>query len=100
MRSNYHSGTTWAPVGRTLVVALVFSAGYPHCSYDAPTYAINRFPAEQRERVMRGSAAARYRLATSVKARPGESDATACFASRIRRSTLKVVCDMVHRRAR
>jgi predicted TIM-barrel fold metal-dependent hydrolase len=51
---------------------LMFSTDYPHWSYDAPTYAINRFPADQRERIMRGNATALYGLPSTVKALPGE----------------------------
>jgi predicted TIM-barrel fold metal-dependent hydrolase len=51
---------------------LMFSTDYPHWSYDSPTYAINRFPADQRERIMRGNATALYGLPATVKALPGE----------------------------
>lgn len=51
---------------------LMFSTDYPHWSYDSPTYAINRFPREQRERIMRGNATALYGLPATVKALPGE----------------------------
>ena len=51
---------------------LMFSTDYPHWSYDAPAYAINRFPADQRERIMRGNATALYGLPSTVKALPGE----------------------------
>ena len=44
----------------------------PHWSYDTPLYAINRFPREQRERIMRGNATALYGLPATVKALPGE----------------------------
>jgi predicted TIM-barrel fold metal-dependent hydrolase len=50
----------------------MFSTDYPHWSYDSPTYAINRFPADQRERIMRGNATALYGLPATVKALPGE----------------------------
>jgi predicted TIM-barrel fold metal-dependent hydrolase len=51
---------------------LMFSTDYPHWSYDSPAYAINRFPAAHRERIMRGNATALYRLPATVKALPGE----------------------------
>ena len=35
---------------------IMFSTDYPHWSYDAPDWAIRRFPADQRERIMRGNA--------------------------------------------
>jgi uncharacterized protein len=54
---------------------LMFSTDYPHWSYDAPTYAINRFPAAQRERIMRGNATALYGLPSTVKALRGERPA-------------------------
>lgn len=41
---------------------LMFSTDYPHWSYDAPTYALNRFPRDQRERIMYGNATALYGL--------------------------------------
>ena len=46
-------------------------------SYDSPTYAINRFPADQRERIMRGNATALYGLPATVRALPGEVPTTA-----------------------
>jgi predicted TIM-barrel fold metal-dependent hydrolase len=54
---------------------LMFSTDYPHWSYDSPAYAINRFPAAQRERIMRGNATALYGLPPTVKALPGERPA-------------------------
>jgi predicted TIM-barrel fold metal-dependent hydrolase len=51
---------------------LMFSTDYPHWSYDAPTYAMSRFPREQRDRIMRGNAMALYGLPPTVKALPGE----------------------------
>lgn len=51
---------------------LMFSTDYPHRSYDSPTYAVNRFPADQRERIMRGNATALYGLPATVTALPGE----------------------------
>ena len=51
---------------------LMFSTDYPHWSYDSPEWAIRRFPAEQRERIMRGNATALYGLPSTVKALPGE----------------------------
>ena len=54
---------------------LMFSTDYPHWSYDSPTYAINRFPADQRERIMHGNATALYGLPPTVKALPGERPA-------------------------
>jgi predicted TIM-barrel fold metal-dependent hydrolase len=51
---------------------LMFSTDYPHWSYDAPAWAIRRFPADQRERIMRGNAMALYGLPSTVKALPGE----------------------------
>jgi len=54
---------------------LMFSTDYPHWSYDAPAYAINRFPAAQRERIMRGNATALYGLPPTVTALPGEGPA-------------------------
>ena len=51
---------------------IMFSTDYPHWSYDAPQWAIRRFPAEQRERIMRGNAMELYRLPDTVKALPGE----------------------------
>src|ERR1700751_4453358 len=51
---------------------LMFSTDYPHWSYDSPDYAINRFPAAQRERIMRGNATALYGLPATVRALPGE----------------------------
>ena len=56
---------------------LMFSTDYPHWSYDSPDWAIRRFPAEQRERIMRGNATALYGLPSTVKALPGEQPATA-----------------------
>jgi predicted TIM-barrel fold metal-dependent hydrolase len=50
----------------------MFSTDYPHWSYDSPDYAINRFPAAQRERIMRGNATALYGLPATVRALPGE----------------------------
>lgn len=52
---------------------LMFSTDYPHWSYDSPAWAIKRFPADQRERIMRGNATALYRLPATVKALPGET---------------------------
>jgi predicted TIM-barrel fold metal-dependent hydrolase len=52
--------------------SIMFSTDYPHWSYDAPDWAIRRFPAEQRERIMRGNATALYGLPATVKALPGE----------------------------
>jgi predicted TIM-barrel fold metal-dependent hydrolase len=54
---------------------LMFSTDYPHWSYDSPDYAINRFPAAHRERIMRGNATALYGLPPIVKALPGERPA-------------------------
>ncbi len=54
---------------------LMFSTDYPHWSYDSPSYAINRFPRDQRERIMYGNATALYRLPSRVKALPGERSA-------------------------
>ncbi|POX92113.1 amidohydrolase [Mycobacterium kansasii] len=51
---------------------LMFSTDYPHWSYDSPAYAFNRFPPDQRERIMRGNATALYGLPATVKALPGE----------------------------
>lgn len=51
---------------------IMFSTDYPHWSYDAPEWAIRRFPADQRERIMRGNATALYGLPPTVKALPGE----------------------------
>jgi hypothetical protein len=34
---------------------LMFSTDYPHWSYDSPDWAIRRFPADQRERIMRAT---------------------------------------------
>ena len=51
---------------------MMFSTDYPHWSYDAPEWAIRRFPADQRERIMRGNATALYGLPATVKALPGE----------------------------
>jgi predicted TIM-barrel fold metal-dependent hydrolase len=56
---------------------LMFSTDYPHWSYDAPEWAIRRFPADQRERIMRGNATALYGLPATVKALPGEQPPTA-----------------------
>ena len=53
---------------------LMFSTDYPHWSYDSPTYAINRFPPDQRERIMRGNATALYGLPSD---RQGPSRRTA-----------------------
>jgi predicted TIM-barrel fold metal-dependent hydrolase len=52
---------------------LMFSTGYPHWSCGSPTYAINRFPAAQRQRIMRGNASALYGLPATVRALPGEA---------------------------
>ncbi len=52
---------------------LMFSTDYPHWSYDSPTWAIKRFPKDQRDRIMRGNATELYRLPSTVKALPGES---------------------------
>ena len=54
---------------------IMFSTDYPHWSYDAPDWAIRRFPADQRERIMRGNATALYGLPSTVKALPGEQPA-------------------------
>jgi predicted TIM-barrel fold metal-dependent hydrolase len=54
----------------------MFSTDYPHWSYDAPEWAIRRFPADQRERIMRGNATALYRLPATVKALPCEQPPT------------------------
>lgn len=54
---------------------IMFSTDYPHWSYDAPTWAINRFPADQRDRIMRGNAIELYGLPDVVGALPGESTA-------------------------
>ena len=51
---------------------IMFSTDYPHWSYDSPDWAIRRFPADQRERIMRGNATALYGLPSTVKALPGE----------------------------
>jgi predicted TIM-barrel fold metal-dependent hydrolase len=51
---------------------LMFSTDYPHWSYDAPAWAIRRFPPHQRERIVRGNAMALYGLPSTVKALPGE----------------------------
>ncbi|HYB36567.1 MAG TPA: amidohydrolase family protein [Mycobacterium sp.] len=51
---------------------LIFSTDYPHWSYDSPTYAMNRFPRDQREKIMRGNATTLYGLPSTVKALPGE----------------------------
>jgi predicted TIM-barrel fold metal-dependent hydrolase len=56
---------------------IMFSTDYPHWSYDAPDWAIRRFPADQRERIMRGNATALYGLPSTVKALPGERPASA-----------------------
>ena len=53
---------------------IMFSTDYPHWSYDAPDWAIRRFPADQRERIMRGNATALYGLPSTVKALPRRSD--------------------------
>jgi predicted TIM-barrel fold metal-dependent hydrolase len=50
----------------------MFSTDYPHWSYDSPMWAVNRFPSDQRERIMRGNAMALYGLPATVKALPGE----------------------------
>lgn len=55
---------------------LMFSTDYPHWSYDAPDWAIRRFPADQRERIMRGNATALYGLPATVKALPGAAPPT------------------------
>jgi predicted TIM-barrel fold metal-dependent hydrolase len=55
--------------------SLMFSTDYPHWSYDSPDWAIRRFPADQRERIMRGNATALYGLPSTVKALPGEQPA-------------------------
>lgn len=54
---------------------IMFSTDYPHWSYDSPTWAINRFPADQRDRIMRGNAMALYGLPDVVGALPGEHPA-------------------------
>lgn len=51
---------------------IMFSTDYPHWSYDSPTWAVNRFPADQRDRIMWGNASELYRLPRQVKALPGE----------------------------
>jgi predicted TIM-barrel fold metal-dependent hydrolase len=51
---------------------IMFSTDYPHWSYDSPTWAINRFPTDQRERIMKGNATALYGLPAVVGALPGE----------------------------
>ncbi|MGB8403944.1 MAG: amidohydrolase family protein [Mycobacterium sp.] len=51
---------------------LMFSTDYPHWSYDSPDWAINRFPRDQRDRVMRRNAMELYGLPDTVKALPGE----------------------------
>ena len=55
---------------------LMFSTDYPHWSYDSPEWAIRRFPAEQRGRIMRANATALYGLPSTVKVLPGEQSAT------------------------
>ena len=47
---------------------LMFSTDYPHWSYDSPEWAVRRFPADQRERIMRGNATELYSLPATVKA--------------------------------
>jgi predicted TIM-barrel fold metal-dependent hydrolase len=51
---------------------IMFSTDYPHWSYDSPTWAINRFPSDQRERIMKGNATELYGLPDVVGALPGE----------------------------
>jgi len=51
---------------------LMFSTDYPHWSYDSPSWAIKRFPKDQRDRIMWGNATALYGLPRTVKALPGE----------------------------
>ncbi|WP_396903516.1 amidohydrolase family protein [Mycolicibacterium phlei] len=46
----------------------MFSTDYPHWSYDSPEWAVRRFPADQRERIMRGNATELYSLPATVKA--------------------------------
>ena len=50
----------------------MFSTDYPHWSYDSPSWAIKRFPKDQRDRIMWGNATALYGLPRTVKALPGE----------------------------
>ena len=47
--------------------------GLPALELRRPDWAIRRFPADQRERIMRGNATALYGLPSTVKALPGES---------------------------
>jgi predicted TIM-barrel fold metal-dependent hydrolase len=51
---------------------LMFSTDYPHWSYDSPSWAIKRFPKDQRDRIMWGNATDLYGLPRTVKALPGE----------------------------
>jgi predicted TIM-barrel fold metal-dependent hydrolase len=51
---------------------IMFSTDYPHWSYDSPAWAINRFPSDQRERIMKGNATELYGLPDVVGALPGE----------------------------
>ncbi|OBB03381.1 amidohydrolase [Mycobacteriaceae bacterium 1482268.1] len=51
---------------------IMFSTDYPHWSYDAPSWVLNRFPSDQRERIMRGNAMELYGLPSAVPALPGE----------------------------
>jgi uncharacterized protein len=59
---------------------IMFSTDYPHWSYDSPTWAINRFPTDQRERIMKGNATALYGLPDVVGALPGERRSSAADA--------------------
>jgi uncharacterized protein len=47
---------------------ILFSTDYPHWSYDSPSWAANRFPKEQRERIMRLNASRVYGLPATVPA--------------------------------
>ncbi len=47
---------------------ILFSTDYPHWSYDAPSWAANHFPAQQRDAIMRGNARRLYNLPESVPA--------------------------------
>jgi predicted TIM-barrel fold metal-dependent hydrolase len=51
---------------------IMFSTDYPHWSYDSPMWAVNRFPADQRIRIMHGNAKDLYKLPDTVTALPGE----------------------------
>lgn len=51
---------------------IMFSTDYPHWSYDSPMWAVNRFPADQRTRIMHGNATDLYNLPKTVTALPGE----------------------------